>query len=202
MKLKNKPVFIDTETLGRYDNAIILSIGLTMGSYAPPNPDRIGEFKRLVDTGLYIKLDVKSQRQAGRTHCEQTLDWWKSQGPEAQRVLLPSPGDQTLEQMHVHISRWLESHGENFKSIDLWERNNFDLSKLAHAYENDLKMTKVPWDYKQRFDIVQWAAAYGMDRYQGIRPEDIPGMVYHNALHDSALDQIRLSKMFAEAGLF
>lgn len=180
---------IDLETLGVGSDSIILSLGLTVGRYDVPQ-----SFDQLVSNGLYLKFDLKEQLQAGRKKSDRVIKWWYEQAPEARKVLIPSPEDVSIYDIDELMCGYFNALGMDIKKVDLYDRNNFDLTKLQYLMEEELNKD-VFWNYHNTFDIPTAFRFMGFERYAGINAKDVPGCVYHNALHDAALDQLRIYKV-------
>lgn len=182
---------IDLETLAVRSDAPILSLGLTVGRY----DDKDQHFQSLVENGLYLKFNLKEQLDRGRKASDRVVKWWYDQSPEARSVLIPRPGaDVSLYDLESHLEAFCQKIGVELKNIDLYDRNCFDISKLQYLFEEDLGKDVI-WDYHNTFDVATAFRFMGYDRYAGMRVEDIQGAIYHNALHDAAVDHVRLLKV-------
>lgn len=182
---------IDLETLAAGSDAPILSLGLTVGRY----DDTGMTFQKLVETGLYLKFDLKEQLAKGRKTSNRVVKWWYEQTPEARKILIPDPvRDVSLYHAPHYIKKFFEDKGLDIKKVDLYDRNSFDLSKLQYLVEEDLN-EDVFWNYRHMFDIPTMIRVLGFDRYAGVQVSDFPGAVYHNALHDAAVDHMRIMKV-------
>jgi len=180
---------IDLETLGVGSDSAILSLGLTVGRYDAPL-----SFDQLVSGGLYLKFDLKEQLQKGRKKSDRVIKWWYEQKPEARKVLIPSPADVSLYRVEEYLNRYFQSIDLDIKKVDLYDRNSFDLTKLQYLFEEDLDKDVI-WNYHNTFDIPTAFRFMGFERYAGVWADDVPGCTYHNALHDAALDQLRIYKV-------
>jgi hypothetical protein len=186
---------VDLETLAADGAAPILSLGLTVGRY----DDTTQTFESLVENGLYLKFNLKEQLQKGRKPSERVVKWWYDQSVEARKVLSPSPDNEvSLYDIKSYLTNFFNAKGLDIKKVDFYDRNCFDLSKLQYLVEEDLK-EDVFWNYHQTFDIPTAFRFMGFDRYASIRVSDFPGAVYHNALHDAAVDHMRLYKCLHSA---
>jgi hypothetical protein len=182
---------IDLETLAVGSDAPILSLGLTVSRY----DDKSQTFQSLVDNGLFLKFNLKEQLDKGRKASTRVVKWWYEQSPEARRVLIPQPEiEVSLYDLETYINGYFHKIGVSFKKIDLYDRNCFDISKLQYLFEEDLGKDVI-WNYTSTFDLPTMFRALGFDRYAGIRVQDIQGATYHNALHDAAVDHLRLMKV-------
>lgn len=181
---------IDLETLGVGSDSVILSLGLTVGAYS----DTSQTFESLLANGLAIKFDIKEQLAKGRKTSRRVIDWWKKQDEGARKILFPTPQDVSLYNLSQYLDDYFAKVGFDIKLHDMYDRNSFDLTKLQYLYEEELNQD-VPWDYHQTFDIPTAFRFMGFNRYAGIHVNDIPGATYHDALHDAAVDQLRIYRV-------
>lgn len=187
---------IDSETLAAVDNAVILSIGITVSKYT----DKHLSFDDLIKNGLYRKFDIKEQLDRGRKTQKRVINWWYGQDSEAKQVLVPNPlQDTSLYDFPKTFDDYFNSLGLNPKNVDFYDRKSFDLTKLQYLYEEELD-SDIPWAPTNDFEISTALRYLGYDRYAGIQVKDIPGATYHNALHDAAVDHIRLLKVLNDDG--
>lgn len=189
-----KDAVIDFETMGTAENAVLLSVGVIA-----VDPDFINvedwqeTFDTLIANGLYIKIRAENQvTQYGRTITKDTMQWWKSQGAEAQHVIQPSEADVDISEVPGMINYYLKEHGFNGH---LWTRGMIDGRWLESACNDvGVKVTAAPWwthrDVRTAIDIL-----CGTEK--GYLPKDLQfhpdGFIKHNALHDCANDTIQLA---------
>lgn len=179
---------VDLETLAVGSDAVILSLGLTCARY----DDTTQTFNTLVDNGLYLKFDIKDQLKQGRRTSKRVINWWYDQHTAARQVLNPSPDDVSLYDLGKYLKEFYDKFGIDIKQSDMYDRNCFDISKLQYLFEQELNQD-VPWNYHNTFDIPTAFRFMGFDRYAGIRVSDIEGATYHHALHDAAVDHVRMN---------
>ena len=181
---------IDLENLGVGADSIILSLGLTVGRYDTPRT-----FDSLLENGLFVKFQIKDQIERGRKKSDRVVKWWYDQSPEAKRAALhPSPQDRSIYDLEQILNDYFSSIGIDIKTVDLYDRNSFDLTKLQYLFEEELDKD-VPWNYHQTFDIPTAFRFLGFDRYAGVRVDDFGGAIYHHPLHDAAVDHMRIYKV-------
>lgn len=192
----------DNETLCRWHTAIILSTAFTIADLT-----KAYTLAELVnDRTFFMKFDATEQRKAGRTVCEHTIAWWKSDKvtEEARKASLhPNPElDQPMSAFRPAFMAWCHERGISAHGIDFCDRNLFDLSKLQHMMEVTLgAYGSEPWDYHNISDVVSTLKAWGADRYAGINARELEGMVYHDPRYDAALDWLRWQKTAWTLGL-
>lgn len=198
MTVKSHLCVIDLESLSLWNDAVILSLGLSFGELTTTVPS----FDQLVADGLYIKFDVKEQIQEFKRSVKpDTMTWWKEQGESAKYVLYPSANDVSVRALDGLVKDFFKTKGVDPKSVDIYDRRSFDCSKIEHLYKENLGLDELPWHYLKEYEVSTALRYMGYNRYGGISPKDYPQMVYHNALHDSVLDHIRLQKCMIETGM-
>lgn len=190
----------DLETLGHSDNAVVLSMGLTAAPI-----DKIIPFSKLVNEySLLMKFDAREQEQKYKRVVDKTVleEFWLNDNmtsPESRRVsLYPDASDVSISTASQAIWDFTRAREMDIKIMDIGDRNAYDLSKLKSIF--DQVGTIQPWSYRNGFEITSVLKAWGADRYAGINPKDIPAMIYHNPVHDAALDWLRFQYQAIEVG--
>lgn len=190
----------DLETLCHYDNAQVLSFGLCTAPL-----DKVISFTELCDKySLMMKFDVKEQQKKYNRQFDKSVleEFWlndKHTTPESRAIsLLPSNTDVSIDGIAQAIWDHTRSLGMDIKVMDIGDRNAYDLSKLKHMMEQTGSIQ--PWSYRNGFEITSILKAWGADRYAGINPNDISGMIYHHPVHDAVLDWMRFQYMAIEVG--
>lgn len=189
---------LDTETLARYDDAIVLSLGLVVADI-----EKDYTFDELVnDHSLFMRFDAVDQAKRGRVREARTLDWWLNNSgvsDEARRKSLTTPPTTPytpLEDIAKVMSEFCRGRGIEPRGIMWFDRNAFDFKKIQHIIEMTCgQQDQEPWHYHHTTEIVSFFRGLGLnDRYAGVKPSDYPQMVYHDPVHDSVLDFLRLQK--------
>ena len=132
-------LILDLETLGTSDNGVILSVGALL--YFPK--DESGHPKTQTSFTKTWKLNAKEQIQKyNRSVNKDTLDWWKSQGEAAKKVLNPSPNDLTVQEFFSEFYSWLAEYGYEPSMKSTWlegtilQRGTIDHAMIANlAYD-------------------------------------------------------------------
>lgn len=162
-----KDIMVDLETLGVAPGCVILSIGAVEFDY------ETGE----LGTEFYVEINQQSCVNAGLKTNQSTVDWWKRQSLEAQKVLYATNEDNgtQLSDALTQFKQYLESF--NDENIYIWGNGaDFDQPILIAAY-NAVNIPQ-PWGY------------YSNRCYRtlkNLRPE-VPfhrSGTYHNALSDA-----------------
>jgi hypothetical protein len=179
---------IDLETLGSKSDSVILSLGLTFSRY-----DEIKTFDELLSEGLYVKFDIKEQLDRGRITQDRVVKWWYTQPIEAKKILFKKHDDISLYQLPKILDGFFASKGVDVKKVDFYDRKSFDMTKLQYLFEEELG-GDIFWNPNSEFEVATAFRFLGFDRYAGVQVSDIPGAIYHHALHDAAVDHLRLFK--------
>lgn len=159
-------LMIDLETLGTAPGCVILSIGARVFDLATGQ----------LHGSFYYTLDVAEQEAMGLRVDQDTLNWWKSQKPEAWAAATEDPAP-VLSALRC-FEDWVHSKGVG----TVWcQGQDFDFPILAHL-QRRLFLTP-PWKfYEQRdtrsvYDVAQ--------RITGFDSKAVPRAgTHHNALDD------------------
>lgn len=166
-----KNLMIDTETLGRTPNAIILSIAAVKFEFST---DRIEKFS--------VNIDPADCRNYGLVSDKETIDWWKNQSNDA---LAAFTTDQiTLDEALYKLSAFI---GTEYRDMVVWANGcAFDIPILEWAYR--AVQRKTPWKFWNIRDTRTIFKVCDID----MRTYERVG-VYHNAV-DDCLTQIKALK--------
>ena len=189
-------VIFDFESLGLGENSVLLSLGVL--AFDPSEYDIISDgvevtFNRLLDQGIYIKMDAKDQTQTyGRTINKATLMWWTEQGEEAQEVLKKTKLDVKLPEMERRLSEYLEMNGVT-KNTPVWSRG-YTEPMWYESVKLNLN-TYGSFRHYQYRDIRTLLNVSIEDKYLSRnhintikQPETF---IKHNALHDVCFDAVQ-----------
>lgn len=195
--------FIDLETLGKWDNSIILSLGITVLKDQVSLPaNNLEAYSKLVkEHTAEFKFDIKEQYGLGRRHDKSTLEWWQGQGESAKRILVATNQDHSVRELFHLVEAFLLSHNLSWKQLRWFDRNSFDMTKLQHLHDVTLGQgSNPPWDYQQVWEIATFLKFCSMteSRYGTIDPYKFehPEFIYHSAGCDAALDALRFYRVF------
>lgn len=189
----------DSETLGRWDDAVVLSFAVIIADLT-----KRYTLQQLVnERSVFIKLNIEEQIKRGRKKEKNVIDWWfgrdgKKNAPceIAKKVSLYPDAEREIEldQFATELKIGCHKLGIDPRSVDWCDRNLFDLRKAQHIMEVTCgQYSSEPWDYHGVFDIVSWLRGVGVeDRYAGMKPWEIEGFIYHDPIHDAALDFLRV----------
>ncbi|ACV50225.1 dexA exonuclease A [Delftia phage PhiW-14] len=195
--MMNRIAMIDTETLGKWDNAVVLSVGVCMVPMEELfKPHDFTYFKQNSQTW---KLSIDDQIALGRKTESGALDFWDKQPPEAQAILKPHYEDLKLADFADEFTKWIGNKWE----LMLLQRNGFDMVKLQHMFEVSLgRGPYPPWKYDEVFGVETFLRFNSKEqsRYGALDPKTFshPDFVYHDAASDAALDLYRMNLVLSE----
>lgn len=192
--MSDKPVThfaFDLETLGKKENAVILSIGVVPFTF-----ESGATFAELLDAGLYLKLAVEPQIAKGRKVEKDTVQFWKEQGAAASEVLEPSDEDVDPLQACRIIEGFLKEVGVDPEKTWFWSRGNaFDFGKIEDLYNSyGLPLPFLGFMQRDIRTMVDCFCGTSRGKVKAIRPQD--GFIYHNALHDAASDVAKMIEIY------
>lgn len=191
----------DTETLGRWDDAIVLSVAMTYGDLREP----LTLQQLIEERTFFMKFDVREQIQLGRKVEMSTKEWWNSEKvtEEAKKMsYYPDPSrDQSIRLFRTEYESWAHQLGFEPVSTIHTDRNLFDFRKLQHIIEVTLGEKHHPWSYHDVEDITTRLKAYCGDRYGNMDIRKMVNVVYHDPRYDAAVDWLRLQSVAVQIGL-
>lgn len=184
-------VVYDVETLGVFDDSIILSMGAVAF-----DPEKEYTFADLIkpENSFFCKIDAASQKKMGRKSYASTInEFWKQQ-PLAvqQRSLLPSPQDISPGAAVEALRRWLKEKGATEKESTIFTRGSLDYSATQHLCQITLGVeVPVPYwtirDVRTAVDLLS-GSKNGYCRVS----KDVSACIKHDPVHDCALDAMML----------
>jgi len=188
--MSNNILLIDYETLGQSPDTVILSLGaIVFDMDDPPS------YQEVLDQGFYETFSVDEQVKDGRVIDKSTVDWWGQQGKEAAHVLKPSDDDISYKEM---IPRLKEYIGD-VRGVKTFARSaSFDFS-----ITNDIVRRlgqQLPWQWWNERDTRTLIECYlELLEINKKNNFDVPDqgveVVAHHALHDVAMDVVRISML-------
>jgi hypothetical protein len=164
--------------------------------------DKPYTFQELVSLATRVKFDVAHQvKQFGLVIQQSTLDWWKSQGPEARSKLKPTKDDVTLEDFLKLLLTSLRNSGKIDK---FWSRSNsFDpiilqviMQKVGGDYEKQITDILKWWNVRDTRTYIDALTNFSLKKNAFIPMDDEEKwkslFVEHDSSHDIAADILRL----------
>lgn len=188
-------LMFDTETLGKRENAVILSIACVPFTLEDHN-----YFASFLSKGIMIKFDVEEQiKSFHRSISISTVEWWKQQSKEARNAnLKPSPNDMTVVEGLTKLSKFIGESGYNYKKSYVWARGTyFDFPKLEHFYEDCTNLT-LPfnaWKIRDTRTYIDILTGTDDGKYE-LKLGKIDNFVAHNCLHDAAMEVAKLNEIY------
>ena len=189
-------VIFDFESLGLNENSVLLSLGVL--AFDPSDYDIVSDgvettFNKLLQQGLYVKLDAKDQAKTyGRTINKSTLLWWTEQEEEASQVLSRSDDDVKLPDMETLLKEYLEMNGFT-KNTPVWSRG-YTEPMWYESVKLNLN-TYGSFRHYQYRDIRTLLNVSIEDKYLSrnhINTIEHPvSFIKHNALHDVCFDAVQ-----------
>lgn len=184
-----KEYMIDIETLGKYENAVVLSLACVTFDLSEQR-----KFEELVSEGIFLKFDASEQIEKYKRDVDKsTLEWWEQQGPAAKFIsYFPNQNDVSLKSGLDTLKDWLISSGYDFNTSRLWARgSDFDFPKVESLFRNIGE--KAPYNTFRTRDtrtfIDTLTGSYN-GKFDGI--PNPKSFVYHHPLHDAALEAVKL----------
>ena len=194
--MSNPMISFDIETLGTRSNAVVLSIGVVRFSFSDldrfANPDQA--YKHYVDTGLFVKLNVREQAEADRSIEPDTLEWWKKQAEvPLHKSFKKDPAREVSMQAAVNAVRDY-SYTNGQRPPQVWARGSLDQVVFDDLCKWSLKQHP-PFEYWEWADFrtaINCTKDTARRGYCDVKEFDRLQVVKHDPVHDAALDVIQL----------
>lgn len=171
-------VMVDLETLGTVPGCSILSIGAIAFDH---NRKELGP-------KFYTVISRPSCIDIGLREDEGTLYWWKSQSPEACRVLEQAEASYALpirEALEL-FANYLQPF--NHRTVCVWGNgSDFDNAILAYAYHQIGSST--PWNFRNNRCFRTFKAMFNVGAVPAVG-------THHNALDDAIYQCHQLFSVF------
>lgn len=155
----------------------------------------VPKFSDLIQQGITVKFDIT--KQPGRHRLPSTMNWWKTQDPEARIALRPSTNDVTLEDGIMKVYQYLKAQGVDYWKSRGWARGHtydfpifYNLLSLALGKDDVIDDDVV--NFSRQRDIRTALECYiGRGHNTCPLPKGtLDGFIKHNSIHDSAKDVI------------
>lgn len=182
-------IILDLETMGVESTTVVLSFGATHIT------EETDDYQKMLDSSIFVKFDIASQYQAGRTDTPSTLAWWDRQvEPVKVASLWPDPKkDLHPTEALVIIRQWISQRLGSDESV--FARGSMDsvaLDSIARTFD---VTPAVPYnrfyDVRTAIDMTYETAKYG---YVDVdHPTfDVSMVLKHHPVHDCAYDGMML----------
>jgi hypothetical protein len=182
----------DLETLGKKSTSVVLSMACIAFTFEDDTP-----YSQYILDGFYVKFNPIEQLKMGRTTDQDTINWWKEQNEDARKVTLPSEDDVTVKEGLLMLRDYISKTKYEWKRGYCWCRGNyFDFPMIEDLHDQvGLKLPFNTWkirDIRTMIDVLT-----GSDRGEYNLRDGLPKeYVNHHALHDAALDVMRMKEIF------
>lgn len=165
-------LMIDLETMGKKDNAPIVSIGAV---FFNPSNGRTG-------AGFYAAISLESSMLHGGIPDAETIIWWLKQSPEARSAIAMADTMTLIDALEL-FSDFISENSDAGDDVQVWGNGaSFDNVILRSAY--DRANIECPWKFWNDRDVRTMTE---MGKAIGINPRyDIPfDGDMHNAISDA-----------------
>ena len=187
-----KMFILDCETLSTRDNAVVLSIGMT---FITDMDNANTSYNELLTRGIHFKLNREEQIKKNRHISQSTVDWWKSQG-DAAKTVLSSDGALPFYAYFTTLKTYLEQNGYSSKTDYVFSRGLIDQRWLDTLCEDfGVSEPLIPyWNFRETRTALELLTGNPNGRVF----IDEKTFIKHNALHDCAMDALRLIDAFSK----
>ena len=182
------PFCFDIETLGKDSNAICLSACLMS------LPDGDFTYEELLNNNLFVKFNLKEQRDLGRKADKDTVEWWKTQNDHCKRVsLYPTESDSSAEDGLDLLREYFKNNSKG-KNDTNWIRGNLDGIVVDSLAAMIGVKEYAPWwcyrDVRTAVDILKESSdGRGYCKIPGF---DVTKVIKHDPIHECAYDAMML----------
>lgn len=202
---------IDFETLGLFDDAIILQLGMCYFSNEELAQGHLNGTSELnldscIDRAVSFKFNVEEQIALGRKTNKSTIAWWKTQPQHViDKVVKENPKlDISIHQIFDVLQAYHIKQGTTLKNTRLVDRRHYDISKLQHIYtvtmgKDSEQRVELPYNPYVTWEVSQMFQLFTGCRYANIKADEIQNerFDYHDAGSDAALEAYRFITTFA-----
>lgn len=189
----DKFLIYDWETLSTKSNCIVLSLGVIVIDSNKIYRD-ISDFIE-GENALYLKFDIKEQKEAGRHISKDTLEWWKSQGDAAKHVLVPSQKDVSYKVISQKMKELFVKNDLNPKSSHAYSRGHFDYPILQDICEQLKTECPIPfWNSRDIRTFIDVMIGSNRGKIPNWKPKE--NIVLHNSLHDCINDYFQMEECY------
>lgn len=186
-------VGVDIETVGKYDSCVVTRIAVTPFYFSETDIT----FEELCDRTLVVALDQDEQVERGRIREAMTEEWWNKQSEDLKITsYYKTTNDLSIHDSFEEIRKYLKKWRYNYLESHLWARNSgFEcfklqsLSEMAYGKGMDMKVLN-GWNW-QDFKTLNLILTGGETSKYEPKGMDMNKFMYHNPVHDSAIDVLR-----------
>lgn len=181
----------ETLSLNRVKGAVLALAAI------PFDEDRFTEnpysWEELLQISRIIKFDVTDQvKRYKRVIDKSTLEWWNSQGAEAQKLLKPSIDDRPIDDLYDFFNEVKPNPIHRVYT----RGNTFDPIFTDYLLEDIGKPDIIKYNLIRDTRSLFEGMAYGTTIKQDFIPEECKDkFIAHDPVHDIAMDIIRFQKL-------
>jgi hypothetical protein len=185
-------LMFDIETLGKRSTSVVLSLACVAFTFEDDAP-----YSQYIADGFYVKFNPIEQLRMGRTVDQDTIDWWKKQPKKARKILKPSKNDVSMKKGLAMLREYINKSDYDWEIGYCWSRGNyFDFPIIEDLHDQfGAKLPFNTWkirDVRTMIDVLTGDSRGKYELRGGIPKE----FVAHHALHDAALDVMRMKEIF------
>lgn len=128
-------IMLDLETLDTSPTSVILTFGaVKFDKFSENDPDD--------STAIYLRLDMDSQSELGRTINPDTVVWWGNQSKESQEEAFSEENRVSLEDFTTQLNKYIVGCDK------IWAQGTtFDIVIIENLYR--MLGKPIPWAYWQ-----------------------------------------------------
>ena len=179
---------MDIETLSVESTGIVLSAAILYF-----DTENKFTFEEYLDKTCFVKFDVKEQKAMGRHIDPDTVEWWKNQSKEAQKIsLLPSENDVSAEMGIKKLQQYIRDNSKEKEEL-VWIRGSID-QMMMDSLCRHTKMDKLfpYWAYRDVRTFIDFTKETAKKGYCKIPGFDFSKVKKHDPIHDVALDALMI----------
>lgn len=190
-------VLVDFETAGLYENAILLSMGITCFEL-----EDVPDIEKLKRSSTFIKFNQEEQRKSGKFSVDKSvLEWWKKQDKAViDAAFKPTENDVSIRDACYLIRKFITLHGYDYKLSNLWARGtDFDIPKLRYLFR--VANESYPFNPFKCRDVRTYVDILGGTDTGNVQVKGnvFDGLAKHNPMNDTIRDAYVMQMLYQEA---
>ena len=150
------------------------------------------DYDELIANSHYIKFDVADQvKNYGREINPDTLEWWKSQGESAKKVLKPSADDKPISVLRSWMINALDWEPNKYERV-YTRGNTFDPIFLSELNADPFMWWSIR-DTRSYIDALLLGSEVTDNRFVPEKYAD--KFIHHDPRHDIVMDIMRMQEL-------